>query len=416
MIMQGTPTRKLSRPGVWLLLGLGALVLPFLPGLGPDQSAAAAPEDPARVAAGAESSEPPAATRGREEARPSPERPVRTSDPRPSAEDLQNARDEVELLEVQLQGKQAELQEMETRIKIAERHRAQMKQLHDKGAVTSELLAKAQDDADLAKAQLQAKLVQVKEAQVRLNQAKRRLARLHSPAPEGRGAAPARTPAKSAATDNGTASRIKRLQMVLKEYQTRLEEKRASSPDEAKAIEEFLQRLKTEIGALEGKRILPGQTERELPLHALILQKQLEGAAREVELKLRKELEGAAKEIEQYKARAEQERQRAQQALAEAEKARALAEEAKARDALKARALEKKATAQQRFWEGALNQARPGERKQEFTPQLKSVEDRLNALAKEMEALRKEIRDLATRPERAPGDKPPTTPKPPAKR
>jgi beta-lactamase regulating signal transducer with metallopeptidase domain len=420
MIMRGTCTRNLSRSAVWALVGLGALVLPLLPGLGTDPSAAAAMDDPARAVAGGERSEPP--SRGREEARPGSERrPVDPaargrggvqppSVPRP-AEEVENARDEVELLEIQLQGKRAELKEVEARLQIAARQRDLTQKLYEKGTASEGVMAKARDDVDLANAQVQSKMVQVKEAEVRLNQAKRRLARLQGPSPEGRGAARVPTPARPG-QQLGDTARLEQLRGVLEQYQQQYERRKAASPREAKEIESTLERLKAEISSLERERGARGQPEaRPLP---------------EVQ-KARQELERAIKELEQYRARAE-EQMKAHREMAEAERARAEAEAAKARDALKKQisaakeeaeakdalkrrilAAEKEAAEKQRFLErGLQGQARPDQP----TPQLKAIEDRLNALTKEMEALRKEIRDLAAGSGRAPGDKPKPKPSP----
>ncbi len=400
MIMRGTCARNLSRPAVWALVGLGALVLPLLPGLGTDQTAAAAADDPARAAAGGERSEPPATPRGREEARPGSERPapgrgaIRPLGVRPPAEEIENVRDEVELLEIQLQGKRAELKEVETRLQLAARQRDQMQKLYDKGTVAEGVMAKARDDVDLAKAQVESKAVQVKEAEVRLNQAKRRLARFQAPSPDGRDAAPAPTLPRPGRRPGDTA-RIEQLRDMLQQY----EKRRAASPKDAKEIESILEQLRTEISRLEGARGNGGQAEIK--------------PSPEVE-KLRLELERVIKELEQYRRKAD-EQMRMRRQMAEAERLRAEAEEAKARDALKGHILtEKKAAEQQRFLERGLGEARSDQPKQPPTPQLKAIEDRLNALTREMEALRKEIRDLAVRSGRTPGDKPAPTPKTPA--
>ena len=440
MIMRGTCTRNLSRPAVWGLVGLGALVLSLLPGLGTDPSAAAAADDPARAVAGGERSEPP--SRGREEARPGAERrPVDPaargrggvqppSVPRP-AEVIENARDEVELLEIQLQGKRAELREVEARLQIAASQRELTQKLSEKGAASEGVMAKAKDDVDLANAQVQSKMVQVKEAEVRLNQAKRRLARLQGPSPERRGTLPVPTPARPGEGAH-SAARLEQLREALQKHEQQYERRRATSPKEAKEMESILEQLRAEISRLEGERGARGQPEaRPLP---------------EVQ-KARQELERAIKELEQHRVRAE-EQLKAQRDMAEAERARAEEEAAKARDALKKQidaakeeakakedalkkhilAVEKEAAEKQRFLErDLLGQARPDQPKQQSTPQLKAIEERLNALTKEMEALRKEIRDLAagsgrtpgdrfSKPKSPDGDKPATTPKPPASR
>ncbi len=370
MIMRGTCARKLSRPGLWGLLGLGALVLPLLPGLGPDQSAAASPDDPTQAVSSGESSEPPAPSRSREESKPGSQRPadrpIRDRGPadrptrdraeralglRQPAEDLQNARDEVELLEVQLGGKRAELKEGVTHLNAAERHRVQLQKLYDKGTVSEGEMAKARDAVDLAKAQLQAKEFQVKEAEVRLNQAKRRLARLQPRSLEGKGAVPAPTPAKPREKAADPDLRIKQLQTIIEAYQQQLQQ--------------------------------------------------------------------VIKETEQYKARAEEERLRAQQALAEVQKARAEAavREAEAQKAQQGALKKYTETKQRRLAEAAerlLTESKTASKKTDAA-KVKSLEDKLDALTKQLDALRKEIHNLGPRSEPSRRDEKKTPMKPPAK-
>lgn len=420
MIMRGTCTRSLSRPAVWALIGLGALVLPLLPGLGTDPTAAAAADEPARATAGGERSEPPAAPRGREETRPGSERPVDRAAPgrgvgRPlgvsrPAEEIENARDEVELLDVQLQGKRAELKEVETRLQTAARQRDHLQQLYQKGTVSEGEMAKARDGFDLAKAQVESKMVQVKEAEVRLNQAKRRLARLQPPPSERRGATSVPAPAQPSRQvgDNAQLEQwLEQLRNDLRAYEQEYQRRRVNPLADTKEIENLIEVLREKISAPEGKRSASTPSEAKPFLKVQ---------------KLREELERASKELTEYQRKLD-EQMRVQRAIAEAERARELEQEAKAKETLH-RAKEKKAADQQRD----LNVPRPGEKAGASTPQLKAMQDRIDALTQEMEALRKEIRDLAGGSGRMPGerptstlkspagDKPATTPKPPASR
>ncbi|HEV3204722.1 MAG TPA: M56 family metallopeptidase, partial [Gemmataceae bacterium] len=194
MIMLGTTSKTLSRAGFIALVGLGALVLPLMPTwaqpspnpqeTGGKKLASEQPSPPVDISA-------PSAT------------PARTSDlgvtgsytvaqvtpPKVSsaiaAGTVEEAKDEIELLQAQLEVKMAETREGEARYEQAHKRLARLKSLFDKGALSQEEFAKAEDEAALMRAQLEPKQAQINEAKVRLNQARRRLARLTDNTPKG---------------------------------------------------------------------------------------------------------------------------------------------------------------------------------------------------------------------------------------
>lgn len=203
MIMRGTRARRLSGVGFLSLIGLGALVLPLWPSLGQTQPPGGPGEGPPPVRKPREDPN----VRKAEDRRPGvgaprvgdrvgpgaedrgatgpvgsagPGRDLFSSGGPPSqrqlTEEIESGRDAVELLAVQLEGKKAELREVETRVGIEKRQLERLSVLSARGAVESSLLEEARGKLELAQIQVDAKRAQYKEAEVRLNQAKRRLA------------------------------------------------------------------------------------------------------------------------------------------------------------------------------------------------------------------------------------------------
>jgi beta-lactamase regulating signal transducer with metallopeptidase domain len=110
-----------------------------------------------------------------------------SADPRPYgeqapdlAEQLEAARDEVDLVQAQLAIKKAEIGEAEAQIKHAERTWAKLKDLYDKGGASIQDFSQARSDLELRKAQLETKRAQLREVEVCLSQAARRAERLQA--------------------------------------------------------------------------------------------------------------------------------------------------------------------------------------------------------------------------------------------
>ena len=176
MIMLGTTSRNLSRLGFLALVALGALLLPLAPSWAqPGAAAKAPPDDPA--------SKPPAKKDV------SPYQPpnialVEKGDAKRyalglvSSQSVDEAKDEIELLQAQLQIKEAEALEAQARYEQARKRLDRLKDLKGKGVLSQEEFAKAEDEAALMRAQLEPKEAQIAEAKIRLGHARRRLARL----------------------------------------------------------------------------------------------------------------------------------------------------------------------------------------------------------------------------------------------
>jgi hypothetical protein len=161
---------------------------------------------------------------------------------------------------VQLDLKRAELREAQTHLQQAQRQLSRMERLSKSGAISAEILAKARDDTELSQFQVEQKGILVREAELRLQQAKRRLDNLQAAAedlapqpkrpPEGWNSVPKapsagnalprlpassnpRVPARSIEEGSGLRDLEKKLDMLLKEVEALRQElqRRKSSRD-----------------------------------------------------------------------------------------------------------------------------------------------------------------------------------------
>jgi beta-lactamase regulating signal transducer with metallopeptidase domain len=108
----------------------------------------------------------------------------RAEEPQASlAEQIDRARDEVELLEAQLQVKEAQLQAAQDAIRRARQHLELIQKARAQGAIPETELLKATDAVASAETDALLKKAELKEPQVRLNQARRRLEALLRQAP-----------------------------------------------------------------------------------------------------------------------------------------------------------------------------------------------------------------------------------------
>src|SRR5207245_270768 len=86
------------------------------------------------------------------------------------ADQIEAARDQVDLMEAKLMIKRAELEEMEMRIRLAQRRGSRLEELYKKGALPESDLNKALEEAELLPMQLPAKKAELKEAEILLKQ------------------------------------------------------------------------------------------------------------------------------------------------------------------------------------------------------------------------------------------------------
>ncbi len=182
MIMTGTSPRAMSRAGFWVVLGFGILLLPLVPiSARPqptDQDQDKVSDQQPQQGGEEEDQQPQPPHAKKPMSPPTRGQPARPPVPQDWSEQLEAARDEVELLLYQMAIKQAEVGEAETQIKSSQRSWARLKELHNKGAVSIEDFSQAQSDLDLRKAQLETRRAQLQEVEVRYQQATRRLERL----------------------------------------------------------------------------------------------------------------------------------------------------------------------------------------------------------------------------------------------
>jgi bla regulator protein blaR1 len=175
MILRGKTPRRLTWPGLLALLGVGVLLLPLAPVL--NQRLHADPLRPPAVDQPAESA--PATT-------PNHQPPATTSQPAPAktvasddlVEQIEKARDEVELFEADMQAAKADRQLAVATLEAAKVNLNRAQQLSERGAVTEKLLLDARQEVVRTEAGVQIADAKLTRAEINLKQAVRRLKRL----------------------------------------------------------------------------------------------------------------------------------------------------------------------------------------------------------------------------------------------
>jgi beta-lactamase regulating signal transducer with metallopeptidase domain len=222
MILTENPSRNSSRAGFWVVLGLGALLLPLTPGAGQTEPPATA-EQPAQ----AESKSQPregeqrftahgmencaschqAPVHSRElQRKPQPwkeahddairameaqrrQRQVREASDPQRAEQIEKLQDEIELLKVQVRLKEAHVRAAKAPLEEFRRRLASQKETNriTPGSVSADDMGTTQLAVTTHTGQLQVSEAELEEAVIRLKQAERRLARLQRPAERATG-------------------------------------------------------------------------------------------------------------------------------------------------------------------------------------------------------------------------------------
>jgi hypothetical protein len=358
MIMLGTNSRALSGAGFAGLLALGALVLPLLPTWAQEPRSKDEAKKP--VVGKDQPKEERRVILVQEKDGKTGQIVVRVADDKDgvvksASPGLEEARDEVELLQAQLHIKRAELAEGEARLKQAAQRWDRIKNLADKGAISQGELAKMQDDVELAKVQLEPKRAQLHEAEIRMNQAKRRLAQLQQ----------AGTP-------------------VMNKVRVVEPPPRQHAPDKTTRLREEEELLKALVGGADGK------------LSAEIRERLL------AQLKAQRDAQAQAE-----RARAETEKAKAEAAKAYQDAIIRLREQLNSAKGTDLEALHKKlADAEKMRADEALSKAKkvlaarkgkPGEGgKSSSDSQLQDLQKKVDALAQEMEALRRDLKKLTS--------------------
>jgi beta-lactamase regulating signal transducer with metallopeptidase domain len=175
MIIRGTTPRALGWTGFLLVLGLGAILLPLVPTWAVTQPNAGAAEEQDTGQAGTPSAQPMQAPGGQPAvagaARGMLAAPAMIPPVKP--QDIEAARDEVEILEAELAVKRAEMEEMQPRINKAKRQVDRLANV-PAGVGLAEDRPQAEDDLKVLLSQLATKRAEVQVAEIRLKQAKRR--------------------------------------------------------------------------------------------------------------------------------------------------------------------------------------------------------------------------------------------------
>jgi beta-lactamase regulating signal transducer with metallopeptidase domain len=152
MILRGTTTRALSPAGLCAVLGLAALLLPLMPTRAePGERPSSAPEAiPAAEPAPADKPAP------RDAADPAPTAAQRPASDKPKADQVDEARDEVELLEVQFDIKKAQLEAYRLAVIQAQERLARLKKLAAVPSVSDADLNEAQKEVAKRRERLRA--------------------------------------------------------------------------------------------------------------------------------------------------------------------------------------------------------------------------------------------------------------------
>jgi hypothetical protein len=219
MIVRGTPPRALSAAGFLIVLALGALLLPLLPTRA-EQGAAEEPKSRPPVAGNertatsqetvapsrdprASSANPAQDTSGPKGAGPKTEGPKEDASPKGSgpigaapktsaartavpeestAEQIEKATEDIELLEAQLEAKKAEVEEAQALLKQATVEVSRLDKIlkHSATGVSEGEYQTARSKVEIARARVKGKEALMVEVSIRLKHAERRLARLKS--------------------------------------------------------------------------------------------------------------------------------------------------------------------------------------------------------------------------------------------
>lgn len=227
MILTETSSRKRSRIGFWIVLGLGALLLPLAPRAAQTQ----APEKPQPLALDfgfpvvADGLVPPAIAKNphmkkafqmancvlchqsptdhlhdlqppwkgihdelvrvmeeySRELRKS-DRSTPSADNRIRAEEIEKLQDEIDLLRLQVRLKEARLRGAMTSLPLAQKRLEWAQRLQKDGTISQEEMMKEEANVITSKANIEVKEVELQEARLLLKQAERRLARFQPPA------------------------------------------------------------------------------------------------------------------------------------------------------------------------------------------------------------------------------------------
>ncbi len=197
MIVRESPPRQLSRVGVLAVCALGAVLLPLLPMPAGSAPQSGLPEDVFLQDAGPRAPQAPADDKqpSQRPADPGKDDPSREADQRLSRlrqleliayrqlqEDAANRKrqieeltDEVELLQLQVRAREAELAAARAHLRAIETNIGRLQKAVTEGVVSREELLKAEVDKETALAQFTLKELAVREAMIRLRPTNRRL-------------------------------------------------------------------------------------------------------------------------------------------------------------------------------------------------------------------------------------------------
>jgi beta-lactamase regulating signal transducer with metallopeptidase domain len=282
MILKDTSSRKPSRVGFWIVLGLGALLLPLAPRAARTES----PKEPQRVEATDRVADPVAAglrwlanphvvkalnmancATCHEAQKVNPhdlqhpwkeihdellrvmaeytselrkiDRPAPAAAEPVLSQEIEKLQDEIELLRLQVRLKEARLRGARTSLPLARKRLEWSQRLRKGGSISEEEMMKAEAAVTTSETDIEVKEVELEEARLLLKQAERRLARLQRPAEK---------------TDGGHAKQEKRFRELEQKVENLLKEihkmRKDMQPDKPrdqglvpKEVREFIDRV-----------------------------------------------------------------------------------------------------------------------------------------------------------------------------
>jgi beta-lactamase regulating signal transducer with metallopeptidase domain len=364
MIMRGSTPRTLSTAGLVAVFGLGAILLPLLPRW-------------AQTGPPSEGENPQAVT----ESVPSQDQPAQSNTLTgfdsaaltrlAQSHQAEQLRDEVELLQVQLEVKRARVQASEMKRAQAQEHLKRLAKLHGQGALGEDRVEEARQEVANLEVQIRIAMTELKEPEVRLQQAQRRLARLEQ---------------LKGATSTTTESR----DSFVRPSQSAARRQTGSARE---GSSEQLLQWKKQLDQVQVQQQAGGE-------QILYLQKLLAEKERE-EQDLKAKMEKLALELQQSRKESDQQRAAAKQIL---DRMKLQAEEGD-RKARVAEDLQRLREAEVAKYRDLRKQYDSGQLSiQDLAPQrqhLEQVEKKLDTLLGELEKLRSELRGRPTPPSRS---------------
>jgi beta-lactamase regulating signal transducer with metallopeptidase domain len=188
MILNDSPPRKLSRIGALLMVGVAALILPLWPAWGQTKPAVQLTARPAVAPPEALSPQEPSAPIAEPRVDPFQAEAQQATRPLAAAvasndnegEELQEAREQLDLLRSKLTIKKAQVEMAQANLELTKERFAQAEKMRKNGNISSSDFADLKHSFENARLELQVKLAELREPEILVKKAQRRLAFLRA--------------------------------------------------------------------------------------------------------------------------------------------------------------------------------------------------------------------------------------------